>query len=127
MATTFVIPGLEYPEMVTQVQRGMQVLDSHRPGWQDAVDLDDLDIGSGMYCILGQVYRDEYSSGFVGAAYHLFGVVWVRNVPDEEYRLLADHGFAVSLDYCQQFGEAASQLEMVWKVLLVERAITTRV
>src|SRR5437667_4506213 len=111
-----VFPDLEYPEMIDQVQRGMQLLDRDCPGWEKRIYLPDLDINSGCTCILGQVYRDVFFDGFVGAAYHLFGVVWLRNVPNEDYQQFVDHGFAVDLNYFKDEEPPKLQLEMIWKV-----------
>lgn len=43
----------------TMVREGAEWLDQVRPGWQDSVDTDRLDIGSGEWCVIGQVFADE--------------------------------------------------------------------
>lgn len=120
MQSGLVVPGLEHPEMIQQVQRGIAVLDHDRPGWEQSVYLPDLDLNSACSCILGQVYRDDYLNGFKGAAYALFGILWVHPIPDEDYQELVDHGFAVSLDYKDQ-EPPKLQLEMVWSVFIQQR------
>lgn len=35
------------------------VLDEHKPGWADKLDLDTLDLNSGRYCILGQLFQSS--------------------------------------------------------------------
>ena len=39
-----------------EVERGAALLDSTYPGWEYVVDLPLLDIASGQFCILGQLY-----------------------------------------------------------------------
>jgi hypothetical protein len=117
-----VFPDLEHEEMITQVQRGMQLLDSNRPaGWENSIYLPDLDINSGCTCILGQVYGPVYATGFVEAVHHLFGFWWCRDVSEAYYQLLVDHGFAVDRAYHQEGEPPKLQLEMVWKVFLQQR------
>lgn len=42
------------------VERGAQFLDEAEPGWVDRIDLDELDLGSGCNCVLGQLYLSEH-------------------------------------------------------------------
>lgn len=42
--------------LASYVQAGGAVLDQHHPGWRTKIDTDRLDIGSGMDCVLGQLY-----------------------------------------------------------------------
>lgn len=103
---------LEHREMIGQVKQGMELLDRDRPGWEDLIWIDVLDLASSCGCILGQVYAQVYEDGFVGAVRHLFGIEWTRDVSDSDYQKLVDHGFATEIDY--------QQLRMVWVVLLQE-------
>lgn len=122
MQNKIVVPGLEHLEMLDQVERGMQLLDRDRPtGWEHSIYLPDLDICSPCTCILGQVYREVYDVGFMGAIHHLFGILWMREVPDKEYQQLVDHGFAVSRGLYHEGESAKLQLEAVWKVFLLQR------
>lgn len=41
------------------VARGVEFLDSDRPGWRDAIDLDELAVEDSGRCILGQVYAED--------------------------------------------------------------------
>lgn len=45
---------------------GAVYLDERDPGWHNSIDLDDLDLGCGAKCILGQLY-DGYGPGLVAA------------------------------------------------------------
>jgi len=121
MQNEIVVPGLQHPEMIDQVRRGMQLLDGDRPGWEHLVYLPDLDICSPCTCVLGQVYREVYDVGFMGAIFHLFGILWMRKVPNEEYQQLVDHGFAVDRRLYGEEEAAKLQLESVWKVLIGQR------
>jgi hypothetical protein len=44
-----------------RVARGAALLDGRRPGWAEAVDLDELELSSCQYCVLGQLYGDFYA------------------------------------------------------------------
>lgn len=48
-------------ELETRVARGVDYLDQHRPGWQDAIDLNRLCLASGCRCVLGQLGGSENS------------------------------------------------------------------
>lgn len=41
------------------VERGIQLLDSARPGWDEKIDVTRLDISSGTMCICGQLAAEE--------------------------------------------------------------------
>jgi hypothetical protein len=45
-----------------RVAKGAALLDKYIPDWRSKVDPKRLDIASGAYCIVGQVYRKEYDS-----------------------------------------------------------------
>lgn len=121
MQNKIVVPGLEHLEMIDQVERGMQLLDQDRPAWEETVYLPDLDICSGCACVLGQVYREVYETGFVGAVFHLFAIEWTRAISDGDYQQLVDHGFAVSRDLYHEGESAKLQLEAVWRVFIGQR------
>jgi len=97
--------------MREQVLCGIALLDEKRPGWQHGIRIDDLDLSSGCSCILGQLFDGSFAEG----VQDLFGFSWFGSLPvtDQEYHLVADHGFVTSHDY--------QQLEMTWKDLLLER------
>ena len=42
------------------VERGAELLDKVQPGWEDKIDLDELDLSSCSACILGQLYMDAH-------------------------------------------------------------------
>lgn len=45
-----------------RVASGAALLDQDKPGWVDEIDLKSLDLRSGRYCVLGQLYG-SYSLG----------------------------------------------------------------
>lgn len=49
-------------ELEKAVGRGVALLDAYVPGWETQLNLDDLNMSSGDYCVLGQMYGD-YMSG----------------------------------------------------------------
>lgn len=51
------------PQVLGQrVARGAAQLDGVRPGWEKQIDLEVLDIGSGLDCVWGQVFG-SYTKG----------------------------------------------------------------
>lgn len=44
------------------VQAGILVLDQHRSGWRSRIDVNRLDIGSGVNCVVGQLHT-YYTDG----------------------------------------------------------------
>jgi len=46
-----------------RVARGAAWLDENRPGWRDAISLQELDMRSGCDCVLGQVYATDAIDG----------------------------------------------------------------
>ena len=41
------------------IRTGVAMLDAHRPGWEDQVNLDVLDLSSGSHCVIAQVFAPE--------------------------------------------------------------------
>ncbi len=50
--------------MTEAVQRGVQLLDQKRAGWEFEIDIERLDLDSSSVCILGQLYG-SYNAGAV--------------------------------------------------------------
>ena len=50
------------PELISYakaaVKRGVKALDKGRPGWEEEIDLTQLDLSSPSFCMLGQIYGD---------------------------------------------------------------------
>ena len=71
----------------SRAERGMAALDAVYPGWWNGleaenivgrpdghrIDLEELDLGSLVHCVLGQLFTTRQSSGW-GHVYHLTGV-----------------------------------------------------
>lgn len=53
---------MEDNDYIFRVRRGALLLDSERPGWAEAIDIEILDLEDVENCILGQVFGD-YSLG----------------------------------------------------------------
>lgn len=58
---------LSETELRERVQRGMAFLDVDKPGWEDCIDLERLDMSNCGDCVLGQIYG-YYGNG-LGALY----------------------------------------------------------
>lgn len=59
-----------------RVAAGAAWLDGNQPGWVDRIDLERLDIGSCMRCVLGQLYG-EYSLAPLEVRYDYDTDVWL--------------------------------------------------
>ena len=69
----------------SKVELGIEFLDREHPGWYKKIDLDVLDIKSGLHCVLGQLRGGHYFD-FIEAMFS--GVPWpVRQ------RWARNHGF----------------------------------
>ena len=68
-------------ESITErVERGIALLDTHRPGWHRDINLTALDITSVRCCVLGQLYGYYYKGteelGFSSRADDMFDVTF---------------------------------------------------
>jgi hypothetical protein len=101
----------EHQKMIEHVQRGIARLSEKYPDWEYGIQLDKLDMSSVCSCILGQLFPGGFTEGVNG----LFGFSWSGSHPvtDEEYCIVASHGFVTSVDY--------HQLERVWKEVLQQK------
>lgn len=78
-----------------RVAAGATLLDAERPGWAGRIDVDQLQMGSCVRCVLGQLYG-EYSDGCEALGFP-------RSI-DPQWREAVRYGFA-SLD-CNGLTEA---------------------
>jgi hypothetical protein len=46
----------------SRVERGAKFLDNVIPGWAEYIDIDDLDLGHGYKCVLGQLSFNKYEA-----------------------------------------------------------------
>lgn len=99
---------------VERVNRGAQLLDEEKPGWQNEVIPDKLDMRSSSFCIIGQVYGDY--DEYVGVPFGLG-----EDMNDEAADDAIEHGFLT-----RRFDEDKdipwALLDLVWVTLLQERA-----
>lgn len=81
-----------------RVQRGATWLDQIIPGWREKIDLKNLNIDSGYYCVLGQLGRNlDWLEGYRNT-YQIFLKKYLRlerwNQDDQQLRKwVIDHGF----------------------------------
>ena len=87
-----------------RVKKGADLLDRARPGWQDGIELDRLNIASSFRCILGQVYG-EYSVGCEALGINGWG---------DEPRALAFLGDCTH-------GVPARDMDVAWRTLITLR------
>jgi len=62
------------PAIAERVAAGVALLDEKRPGWDQYIDLDWLDISRGRRCVLGQLYGGDATGA--GA----LGLKWIETV-----------------------------------------------
>lgn len=66
------------------MKRGITILDTEKPGWEDRVDLEDFNVIGAACCPLYYAYRDEYpperGNYFLEVVNRLFGVYGVRDL-----------------------------------------------
>lgn len=80
------------PDFSEDIKRGVKLLDERFPGWESKVDLGTLDLASGVRCVLGQVFVEDFVNGLAeehgehydGAVDYLF---------DGNYTQAISHGF----------------------------------
>lgn len=100
-------------ELRQRVLNGAMFLDQHVPGWRDKINIDDLNIRSGCYCILGQIYGD-YEEG-----------AKILNMPVvDKYHPPSPSKESIELGfndvYTANFGMELSELTNEWKSYLLE-------
>lgn len=85
-----------------RVAAGAAWLDKHRPGWADAINLDQLDLADCTVCVLGQVYGDFWNAPLSDG------------LPGEWTRRATEMGFADDHGRYTELNEA-------WAALIDER------
>lgn len=75
-----------------RVSRGVELLDEKVPQWWNDIDIDDLDMCNPHFCILGQLFDQDYSGGreALGIAFGC-GDQFGFDVSDEEIEDYEDH------------------------------------
>lgn len=102
-----------------RVERGAALLDRYRPGWDQSVNLTDLDLGSASRCVLGQVYGRSNSlydpPGYTSGKWAL----GLSEVDAVHYGFQADRATVRTRN--NKVKVSYRQLEAAWTVLLIER------
>jgi len=106
-------------EILKRVKRGLKWLEEkHGPGWEDKIDLTELDLASSSQCVLGQVFDDRgmiYCGCGCGDTIH-DGYSWALAT----YRIKrADkYGFDLADD---EGGDDWGRLQRAWEYVLEPR------
>lgn len=78
-------------KLSARVDKGIEYLNGHNPGWINKINLGSLDLGRNCHCVLGQIYG-HYSNarwaGFGEYEHEGYGMkLWANSSP-ENYALL---------------------------------------
>lgn len=99
-----------------EIKRGMELLDQERPGWKKEIDLNKLNMGGCVYCILGQIYG-FFDDGLVALKiYYPNPAFDLLEVHDADLAEAAKYGFALG-DY-EDYSAAYANLTQAWKEAL---------
>jgi hypothetical protein len=94
-----------------QVARGAALLDEKLPGWDQRIDLDNLDLGNKCNCVLGQEFDDDDAVGPLEFGYD----AGLRELFAGDDDKAVDHGF-LAADY-----EPHDQLTAEWRRVILAR------
>ena len=97
--------------MTSAVERGASLLDEKRPGWENEIDVDRLDMNNFKNCVLGQVYG-EYDAGLVQLGIRILSTEAIRSGFD-----------AVTRESCPEttFSGRYNALTEDWKQQIADR------
>lgn len=96
-----------YERLRTAVAAGAVLLDAHRPGWRDSVDIFTLNMRSVSRCVLGQLY-DGFGEGMCVLRINGLG---------SPAPTVADFGFAAGADWGLDEDEFRQQLAAQYAAL----------
>lgn len=99
-----------YNRMIGEIRKGLALLDQYRPGWVEKVDINTLDLASGLDCIIAQVGESIYYSTNLQALVNDSGVAYSD--------LDANYGF--SLDSSNEDFDY-DDLTSEWRILVAQR------
>jgi hypothetical protein len=77
--------------LAKRVDKGIEYLNGHNPGWLDKVDLESLNLGQNCNCILGQLYghySNAHWANFGEDVHEGYGMKFWANSSPENYALL---------------------------------------
>lgn len=100
--------------IIERVVKGAAYLDTIRPGWEDEIDLEILDITDASCCVLGELYADEVPADDE----HLNGYDYATKKFSWSIGDAAAHGFTVA-----SWGEPKQweELQAAWEELITAR------
>lgn len=104
-------------DYAARVQRGAALLDEKWPTWAQDIDLDTLDIESGMACMTAQYAQKHDLGAYWWSAIEPLGLA----DEDEDYEA---HGFnadRTEQDYGSASENAYSTLNRLWRDLILQR------
>jgi hypothetical protein len=77
--------GTDFEPMVA---KGAELLDTHRPGWAEAIDLESLNMADYGRCILGQLFGDYWD-----------GAQELGRLTSTDYLSQRGHGFTLYIGF----------------------------
>jgi len=73
--TVQVTETYKVPDFLTNVERGVKVLDKVVPGWSDKINLIELNLARANSCVVGQLALQELLNGATG---YFDGIKWLK-------------------------------------------------
>ena len=104
------------PLAMELVRRGAALLDRERPGWENEINLLNLDLQSPRFCVLGQLYEEFADQGFAEYGFDYAA----REIPE----LVDDDGPQMfGFDIGVSFGTVHDYelLDEAWEVFITAR------
>ena len=107
-----------------RIKRGIELLDQHKRGWRDKINLRTLDLGSCEHCVLGLVFEDDIPPSPAGS-YENAGNGYtvgkkIMGIPkyafDADEPSAAYYGFDTAVA-----GDTHAGLQVAWKRHLIGR------
>ncbi len=106
-------------EVENRVKLGVELLDEHYDRWEDAINLEALDLENAYLCVLGQIGSHSHFSG--NRDFHtMLPLVFANTEPEHMDRVVYEHGFDI-IGAGEYWSEEYDALEKAWTSAITER------
>lgn len=115
------------PVLAERVQTGIGVLDEHRPGWLETIDLEHLDLSLSCQCVLGQLWGNFDNGILVLEADHdVPYMAWEMGFEihsAEIFTLAREEGDLTTYEKSNIIARGYDALDRAWKTAILERRL----